>query len=79
MSHWSHRVVRQKHKSFVPGVEPEITYSIHEAFYDDGDTEPSVTLQPSYPQGETLDDLRQVLTMMLEALDKPVIEYDESK
>jgi hypothetical protein len=64
---WNYRVVRDK----------KGTLAFHEVFYSDagevlGHTESEVT-----PAAETVDELREVLELFREALDKPVLEYRE--
>lgn len=53
----------------------ELRYEIHEVFYKD-DGKKSWTDEPAAPGSETLDGLRWVLTSMLKALDKPVLDYE---
>ncbi len=83
---WNHRVVRRVFP--IPEVmrkeygETEIMLYIHEAHYDpvgdkldgkvNGITEDAVCIM-----GEDVESLRWVLNKMLEALDKPVLDYDE--
>ncbi len=58
MGHWNHRVVRWVYKDGAEG--EEIGYCVHEAFYGlDGD-KPSITVEPDYPWGETVEELREV-------------------
>ena len=75
MGHWNHRVVRRVYK--VEGFPDEVSYSIHEAFYGlkGGVDKPSITDNPVDPYGETLEELREELQLMLRALDAPVLDY----
>lgn len=75
MSHWNYRV----HKKIFryPSGEPEEYYSIHEAYYNDegkldGWTEKSIS-----PGGSTLEELKNDLEMMLEALNKEIIDWEK--
>ena len=74
MGHWNHRVVRRVYAS--PAYK-EVSYQIHEAYYglDDGD-KPSITTDPTWPSGETIEELREELQMMLLAIDNPVLDYE---
>lgn len=78
---WNHRVVRSV--ALLSGEEQE-TFTIREAYYDDGqapDARPSaITVDPVHPQSDTLRGLAWELRRMLEATKKPVIderEWDE--
>jgi hypothetical protein len=67
MSHWNYRVV-----------EKDGYYGIHEAYYDDKKDKPhSITKNEVSPFGETLDELKSSLQMVSEALDKPVLHYED--
>lgn len=76
MSYWNYRVVR---KVYPPGIdgEREHVLGIHEVYYDDDGKPEMVTENRMDAHGETLDELRTDLRWMMEALDKPVLEYDE--
>lgn len=76
--HWNHRVVR---RVFHPGTDKEqVDYAIHEAHYNEKGASSgrcSITLDPvAVSSSEGLEGLRWVLTKMLEALDKPVLDYE---
>ena len=65
MATWEHRVYRRKaHPSY-----GEWEYSIREDYGERGYTKDAIA-----PYGESLESLRWVLTKMLKALDKPVLE-----
>lgn len=69
---WNYRVYKCKEKE-------EEYYAIHEAYYAPYKEEPhSYTVDPVAPMGNTLEELRSDLQMMLAALDKPVIDYPHS-
>jgi hypothetical protein len=63
----------------------ELWYAIHEVYYRDDSvddravdvSETNYTQDPVTVQSEDLDDLRWMLGKMLEALDKPVLDYEE--
>jgi hypothetical protein len=67
---WNYRVVR-----FVDPYQRE-TFRIHEVYYQD-DKVTTVSEVPASPSGEDVLDLEVDLRRMLEALDKPVLNYDE--
>jgi hypothetical protein len=72
---WNHRVVRRVYKDVA---DSETVYCIHEAFYNLDGTEhkPSITMEPDYPCGETIEELREDLQRMLRALDHPILDYE---
>ena len=65
MSYWNYRVV-----------EKDGFYGIHEAYYDD-DKPTSITQNEMSPHGETLDELKDDVKKHLEALDKPILHYED--
>lgn len=70
MNHWNHRVVKRTHDCGA------IEFAIHEAHYDENVAE-SITVNPTAPMADSVDELRRVLEQMLKALDKPVLNYEE--
>lgn len=67
MGHWNYRVV-----------EKSGSFSVHEAFYDDGvETPHSITENEMSPYGETLEELKEDLEHYLEAFEKPVLQYKD--
>ena len=70
---WNHRVVKRTY----PEPSGETFYQIHEAYYGlNGSGKPSITVDPMYAIGESVDELRETLQRMLRALDKPVLDYE---
>jgi len=64
---WNHRVVKTGRH-----------YGIHEAFYHEGDKFPhSITEDAMQPCGETVQELREDLERMLNALDEPVLKDED--
>ena len=63
---WNYRVVRNEH-----GLR------IFDVYYDEAGAPIATHEAPTYVYGETVDDLKAQLALMLEALDKPVIEERE--
>lgn len=65
MKTWNYRVLRR-----------EGNFAIHEVFYEDGKPT-SCTEDPVAPFGEdTLEELRHDMEMMMRALSKPVLDYE---
>lgn len=72
---WNYRIVRKVYK--VANAQEEI-YTIHEAYYYEGKETPyTITNESLYPTGKTLEELKADLEHYMEALTKPVLEYDD--
>lgn len=67
---WNYRVICRVHQG-------ETFYAIHEVFYDKKGKPGSVTQEPSYPQGETKNELRRDFRHYQQALTRPILEYDD--
>jgi hypothetical protein len=67
---WEYRVVKKIDRF------GRISYSIHEVYYED-DTIVTITETPSLPIGESEEELLLDLNLMLRALKKPTIVYDD--
>jgi len=66
---WNYRVTKRTGEPW---------FTITESYYDNDDEKPhSITSSPISPGGETVDELRVALQLMLLALDKPVLEYGD--
>lgn len=72
MSHWNHRVVKKVWNEGTP-VE-EITYGVHEVFYNDAGEIYGYTNDPIDLSCESAEALREYLLWCLDALDKPFLE-----
>ncbi len=64
---WNYRVIRR---------EDEI-YAIHEVHYNKDGKPSGVTVEPSWPQGETLEELQRDFEHYQEALQKEVLNYED--
>jgi hypothetical protein len=64
---WNHRVCKNTEQG-------EIFYNIHEVYYDDDGKVEGWTQNAVAPLGNDLDELRNELKWMLEALDKPILD-----
>ena len=80
---WNYRVMR--HAPDPSRGQHEAWYAIHEVYYRDDsvDDRTADVSETKYTQeqvamlGEDLDELRWMLAKMLEALDKPVLDYQD--
>ena len=68
MSTWNYRVLRKEHKS------GEVTFQIHEVFYDETGRINGWTKDPVQPSGEILSELREDIRYFLSAFRKDVLE-----
>lgn len=65
---WNYRVIRKEHES------GDVTFQIHEVYYDDEGAIETWTANSVYPSGESLSELREDIEHFLAALDEPVLE-----
>ena len=70
---WNYRIVKRSY----PNSKWDDTYSIHEAYYNEEGQADSITVEGIEPVGETPKELKQSLEMMLKALDKPILNYED--
>jgi hypothetical protein len=71
MSDWNYRIVHKK------PLNGEDLFAIHEVFYsEDGEIE-NYTARPTYPIGETLEELTEEMEFYLKALQSPVLEQED--
>ena len=66
---WNYRVV---HSTSEDGSEE--FFSIHEVYYNKGGGITAMTEDPCHPFGDTLDEFREDLKGMIDALEAPVLE-----
>ena len=64
---WNYRVMRTV-------VDDEVMYGIHEVYYNEKDQPESWTQDPVSPLVDSEEELKDVLRLMSEALDKPVLD-----
>jgi len=74
---WNYRVVR-KNVYMGKTVSPEVQFGIHETYYD-GDKPTAITTDQMRPYGETLEELKNDLSKMMIALEKPVLNWEDFK
>ena len=74
---WNYRIVTRtwKHSNGTT----EDTFAIHEAYYnDEADSAPhSISMGPSWPQGETPEELREEFAHYARALERPILKYED--
>lgn len=72
---WNYRVIRKKFEHKDGSVE--YGHYIHLAFYEKrGDKRPNtISVEPTYPYGETPKELKSDLEMMARALESPVLDH----
>lgn len=73
--HWNHRVVRKETPNKFREDEIEISYEIHEVYYNEDGEPRSCTVDGISPYGETIEELKETLERMLNASTQPVLEY----
>jgi hypothetical protein len=69
---WNYRVVR--HKGVGVNDMP-VMLQIHEVYYENG-TPDMVTEDPVAAGGETIEEVRRALELMLAAIEKPILDFD---
>jgi hypothetical protein len=71
---WSYRVVKQVSK--IPLGDTDISYGIHEVYYDDNGDIVNISESLANPISDDLEGLQWNLERMMEACKKPVIDYN---
>ena len=69
---WNHRVMKHEKAD-----GDDDWYQIHEVFYNSKREPDSWTVDGIKPGGNTLENLRDELIMMLEATEKEILDYKE--
>ena len=62
---WNYRLVRKG-----------LRYQIHEAYYDELGRVHSLSTEPIYPAGDTVQEVEAHLKLLIEALQKEPIDFD---
>jgi hypothetical protein len=73
---WNHRVVRFKAQDVVDGEVVDEDLAVCEVYYDD-DGKPAHFDPTPFVRGDTIDNIKHVLALMAECLERPVIDQDE--
>lgn len=74
---WNYRVILKRHLPTAGCIEGEDELAIHEVYYEDRPRDDEIkawSQDPIAAHGETLEELRDDLGRMLDALDKPILE-----
>lgn len=72
---WNYRIIR--HVKEEPSGGHYEWFSIHEVYYDKDGKPNGCTVDPVGPTGDTAEEVRRALLMMLSDTGKPVLDYDE--
>ena len=83
MKGWNYRIIKhiernklhEKNKEVIP--EFYVWYNLHEVFYGEDDGICCISSDPINAHGETVEELRSDIDMMLIAFEKPVLDYNE--
>ena len=75
MMTWNHRVVKYETRNLFG--DPDVGFAIHEVFCDNDGNVQGMTSNPVKAWGDTKDELRLELLRMIEALEKPDLDYDD--
>jgi hypothetical protein len=71
---WNHRIMRRAYKC--PHGEPEYEYGVYEVYYNEAGEPSSWSDEPRTACADDMDGMKWVLEKQLEALGKPVLDYD---
>ena len=69
IGHWNYRIVRS-----YPANKEEAWYSIREVYYDNNGKVNGWTEDAIAPESNTIEGLLEILQLMLNCLDKPILE-----
>ena len=71
---WNYRAIKKYCEE-----EKEYVYGIHEVYFDKDGAYKGATEKPVRMQGESIDSLKWMQERIAEALEKPVLEWDDFK
>ncbi len=71
---WSYRVIKTVTK--IPLGNIDISYGIHEVYYDENGDIVNISESLAHPLSDDLEGLKWSLERMMEACNKPVIDYN---
>lgn len=72
---WNYRIIHSTHT--LPTGDIEHCYAIHEVYYDEHDAIETWTVNPTFPSGETREELAKDIEFYQQALMLPVLELTE--
>lgn len=74
---WNYRAVKTVTK--IPLGDTDISYGIHEVYYDDNGDIVNISESLAHPISDDLDGLKRNLERMMEACNKPIIDYNSGE
>jgi imidazoleglycerol phosphate synthase glutamine amidotransferase subunit HisH len=74
---WNYVVVRKQSKELEEDDPRQYSYYIHEAYYNTDGSLKFMTESEVEPWGDTFEDLKENMSMMTEAFDRPVVDWDD--
>lgn len=77
MTTWNYRVVKKPLNIPSEFQLEKFEYAIHEAYYDENDNINSITENPVYSSGTSLEELKTDCEAYMQALTLPVLNYDD--
>lgn len=72
MKHWNYRIIKQYNEEI-----NEWSYAIHSVYYNRDGKPSGLSVDPSYPSGDTLEELREDLLLYSHAFEKPVLNWND--
>ena len=74
---WNYRAVKTVTK--IPLGDTDISYGIHGVYYDDNGDIVNISESLAHPISDDLDGLKRNLERMMEACNKPIIDYNSGE
>jgi hypothetical protein len=80
---WNYRVIRHVEEDWregavgIPVCDLVDVYTVHEVYYGDEGVPWGYTEEPSYPQGESLEELRKDMEYYARAVIEPVLKEED--
>lgn len=71
---WNYRVLRRLYE--MPDGRHEAQFAIYEVYYDHDGRPNACSMEPLYPAGESMEELRRDVAAYVAALDLPVLDYE---
>ena len=68
-----------KYVTTIPFGASDFTYAIHSVYCEENSDIVNISERPQYPMSEDLDGLKWTLEKMMEACNKPVIDYNTTE
>jgi len=78
MSHWNHRIIKRNYPNEDYPTAPKATiYGVFEVYYDDKGLMHSCSIEPVVIIGDSVEEAKDTLGLIIKAFRKPVINYDD--